>query len=400
MAQKLYKNLKKILLVKIIKAYKFVLRRSLADFFYGENYFTLGKELKSKKSNSIKFDFGEDEEITILPPDNLHELPQHLSRRVNTFNLSKPYIYIIKNANLFGSNALGISPENQIIAETTVPLFYERGKGFSARDILISKFNSKYSYCCHELDFVVSLVNPWAHNYFHWIIDGLIRLEGIEYYFQDLSEKVIYLVPKDLSKWQRKSLMLLGIKPEQLVSWSGQATRVNALVAPSFRRNSLFEISRSGCHWLKNKMLNGLSYESTKVSKIPKRIFISRRHAIGRKVLNENEVSDFLASWGFVTLVLESIPFEEQFTIFSQVELIVAPHGAGLTNMIFSNQVKIIELLSKPENYIFLTLAKTLGFSYSCLTCTSVDSGSGGRGANMIVDTKALGNILDFMVNT
>jgi capsular polysaccharide biosynthesis protein len=45
------------------------------------------------------------------------------------------------------------------------------------------------------------------------------------------------------------------------------------------------------------------------------------------------------------------MPFEEQIALFSRAKAIVAPHGSGLTNIIFCGSgTKVIELVS--PNYI------------------------------------------------
>jgi len=50
-----------------------------------------------------------------------------------------------------------------------------------------------------------------------------------------------------------------------------------------------------------------------------------------RRIINEHEVIEALATFGFVAYALEEMSFSEQVRLFSQAEMVVAPHGAGLT---------------------------------------------------------------------
>jgi capsular polysaccharide biosynthesis protein len=58
-------------------------------------------------------------------------------------------------------------------------------------------------------------------------------------------------------------------------------------------------------------------------------------------------VIDYLAKFGFQTFVTESLSVVEQIALFYHAKIIVAPHGSGLTNIIFCQKgAKVIELVS------------------------------------------------------
>ncbi len=83
----------------------------------------------------------------------------------------------------------------------------------------------------------------------------------------------------------------------------------------------------------------------------PERIYISRKYADIRKVINEEEVLNLLHKFGFISVTLESISIAEQASYMAAAKVIVAPHGAGLTNLVFcSPGTKIIEIFS--ANYV------------------------------------------------
>jgi len=65
-------------------------------------------------------------------------------------------------------------------------------------------------------------------------------------------------------------------------------------------------------------------------------------------------------------LLLTPGKYELSARLFSQAEIVVAPHGAGLTNILFAENLIVIELLVHMLFQAF-SLAKVLGFHYGCL---------------------------------
>lgn len=99
-----------------------------------------------------------------------------------------------------------------------------------------------------------------------------------------------------------------------------------------------------------------------------RRIYISRRLTDRRRVRNEEDLLVRLRSMGFESYCLETLSIEEQIHLFHDAEIVVAPHGAGLTNLIFSPPIPVIELFSTPWIIPhFYYLAQSLGHNYECL---------------------------------
>lgn len=79
-----------------------------------------------------------------------------------------------------------------------------------------------------------------------------------------------------------------------------------------------------------------------------KRIYIARGDAGTRRILNEEELIRMLAPLGFQTYELGTMPIWEQIELFYDAEIVVSAHGSGLTNMIFSDGIDIVELFNSP----------------------------------------------------
>jgi capsular polysaccharide biosynthesis protein len=75
---------------------------------------------------------------------------------------------------------------------------------------------------------------------------------------------------------------------------------------------------------------------------------LSRKWARFRKLLNEKEFIESLSKFNFQMVCTEGMPIEQQAALFYGAETIIAPHGAGLANLVFCKQNAIvIELRAK-----------------------------------------------------
>jgi hypothetical protein len=96
------------------------------------------------------------------------------------------------------------------------------------------------------------------------------------------------------------------------------------------------------------------------------KIYISRRLAPSRRPGYEEKVEKFLKKNGFVVLNLEKLTFEEQMHYFSNANILITPHGAGLTNILFmKEEIKIIEIFEEHYiNFCFTSMTNTLNYNY------------------------------------
>jgi capsular polysaccharide biosynthesis protein len=125
-----------------------------------------------------------------------------------------------------------------------------------------------------------------------------------------------------------------------------------------------------------------------------RRIFIERAHLRG--VLNSAEMSKFLTERGFTAYRLEEMPFEEQVSLFSNAEFVISPHGAGLSNLIFSPKgTKVLELMPDVESRpFFWHLSATLGQRYGLMACPAQSKSFNGR---LHVDQQRLKSLYDLL---
>jgi hypothetical protein len=97
-----------------------------------------------------------------------------------------------------------------------------------------------------------------------------------------------------------------------------------------------------------------------------RRLYISRANATRRRLLNEDELWPRLEADGYERVFLEDLDFAEQVALMKEAAVVVAPHGAGLTNVLFCPPgTDVVELadLSFP-NPNFYALASAMGHRY------------------------------------
>ncbi|TAF55266.1 MAG: glycosyltransferase family 61 protein [Oscillatoriales cyanobacterium] len=96
------------------------------------------------------------------------------------------------------------------------------------------------------------------------------------------------------------------------------------------------------------------------------RIYISRRRSSQRPLQNEVAVEAMLQELGFQIVFMEDESLEHQIAIVRGAKVVVAPHGAGLINVLFAPAgMVVIELV--PESYphpAFCKLAHFCGHLY------------------------------------
>lgn len=207
------------------------------------------------------------------------------------------------------------------------------------------------------------LISKGSHHYFHWVFDALPRLNLL---WRSGIEIDQYLIDQRAS-FHREYLDLLGI-PQEKITTVKKNTHLQAeeLIVPSFPGTTGC-VTQQSCLFLQKKILAPLSENFSKNDS--RRIYISRAKAEKRRVLNEKEVMERLRLYGFQCIVLEDLSVMEQVTCFASAEIIVAPHGAGLANLVYCKKgTKVIEFFS--PNYVnpcYCGLSGTMGLTYAYL---------------------------------
>ncbi|MDJ0533050.1 MAG: glycosyltransferase family 61 protein [Xenococcaceae cyanobacterium MO_207.B15] len=365
--------------------------------------FTRSHLLINRQNYNLQ-EFGLEELINFGNFYSFEPIPKRIIEKIYPMQVKvvKPFVCEIEQAEILGKYPVAFDRDRNLILETTLPRFTpvetHIAKNVSITTIIASQFHKKTQQ--PSIEIACLLVNPWSNNFWHWTIDTLTQLEGIEYYQKQTGLKPKLIVEPNIRPWQRDSLKLLGYNENDWMIWQDFRRTVNKLIVPSFRRSyeeTHGEVSIAACQWLKQKMLSKIASIEGNIASFAPNIFISRRKALGRRIINENEVIEALKPLGFSTYILEDMSYIEQVKLFAQAKIIVAPHGAGLTNLLFADNPIILELFGSYVGNEFANLSRGLGFKYGCLGCRSPRGEVRQKDGDMVVNVTELLDLLEMM---
>ncbi len=275
---------------------------------------------------------------------------------VDFFCLPPLYIAVLQDIIYYGERNALLTTSKQLISQSIIPCGsvpdIERRFRFRALHFTpTKKLLGTYS---------VFRTMVTSSNHYHSLIDQIPRvylLNQSDYRNEDIQ----LLISKPLTHVEK--LILEKLLPSnikiKLVN-SDHLYHLERLIFPS-------KITRSKAGYLPKSYIDHLLSKLAPPRKRNKknRILISRSKAKKRKVFNEEELLNLLEDYGFKKYFLEDLSLEEQIELFYDAEIVIAPHGAGLTNLMFSENVHVLELFAgekiKPHFYY---LCKSLNHNY------------------------------------
>ena len=170
------------------------------------------------------------------------------------------------------------------------------------------------------------ITDYWSNGYFHWIADALARL----YVVRDRVDDLLLLLPAGYQNldYVSSSLAAFGVKNVEFIAPS-EVLECRSLLMPSHTAPS-GHYNEAIIRGVRSVLLSAYGDSDQ-----GQNIYISRRHATKRRIVNEDEVRQVLSRFGFQTINAEELSFAQQVQISSRARCIVSNHGAGLTNMLF-----------------------------------------------------------------
>lgn len=343
--------------------------------------------------------FDRERNIEFGEPDFYNNLPREIDRLLGTHAVHQPYIIEVPDIELIGKQGFKRTADGQYIYFN-----FDRGQtdnvaGEYAYDVVdaLADGNPPFwtplgSGAMQSFKTAVPLVHRWATNYSHWTEEWLPLIEGLQYYTTETGVKPTIIVPRNPPSFVPQSLKLLGYDEDDYVEWTNGRARVERMVLPSIRRcysdtSNDYMRMISGLRWLRDAVLETIDTEGG-----PTRLFISRQDADTRRIHNHDEVWGLLDDLGFERVVLTELNYVEQKQLFSRAEMIVATHGAGLNEIVFSPNAAVLELYGNYFVPVFYEIADGLGLPYGCLRCEDVSG-------DVMVDLEELQRGIDTLLD-
>ena len=207
---------------------------------------------------------------------------------------------------------------------------------------------------------------PFQKNYHLWLTYALPRL----IFWENLQNRdnIVCLVPTESPRFVVESLQLY-----QRIRSDFRFTEVRRgqLVVSDLYLAEPFSIedlpNPVGVHWLRSTFCT--------TSQQPfRRLYLSRAGANERSIINEVELLNALAERDFELFDPSSSSFADQIKAFQEAEMIVSPHGAGLSNLTFSQKgVKVHEIVGGSHYFpCFRFLTQIVEGEYKVTVCSSI----------------------------
>lgn len=269
----------------------------------------------------------------------------------------KKYLVEVRNAKIIGLHGLIILPDDQYVMEVALnePRLMSLPDYYSLHHPKLVKKRGTY----------YSIIQMWGgtNNYYHWFVESLKKLHLI---IELLPKNTLFIVPNKLKTWQYESLEAIGINKHQLCYFkSNEFWELESLY---FSPPMFWDVTPDSYEWLQQTMYKKFDVAPLN-SKRSERIYISRSLANRRKIINEIEVEAVLKQYNFCKYLLEELSFRDQVTLFAKAEAVVAPHGAGLTNLMFAQSgTSVLELFEPSlKSPCFYILSDSMKHNYHYL---------------------------------
>jgi len=177
-------------------------------------------------------------------------------------------------------------------------------------------------------------------NYFNWTLRYASRVAM----YQAMEKPSRLVAPAPRKRYVSDALEFMGVPQDQVEHLDGPVT---------FERLTLMSPFAFGRYEISPLITNSLRDHPrvTELWRRPKRrLYIPRRNVSMRQVVNEEAVVAALRRLGFEVFDNAEHSVREQVRAFRDASIIVSPHGAGLSNIVYSDPgTPVVEIV--PEGY-------------------------------------------------
>lgn len=208
------------------------------------------------------------------------------------------------------------------------------------------------------------VMNIWAKGYHHWLAEVAPKFV----IFEDVLRSGKILMPTDRPHFISEFLEMFGFSNIVNVKNNNFVKKLHVITNPysgHFDPKHLAMFRDAVLSRTNNKGKTG-----------NRKIYVTRKDARARKVINEGEVLEILTPKGFECVDLEKVSFRDQVDMFVECSHFISIHGGALTNSIFMpSGGKVVELYPKFKNRevelnaCYERLSTILGLGHQFIFC-------------------------------
>lgn len=322
--------------------------------------------------------------------------PLYIEEHVNKnpfITKSEQYVCELKNVKILGSSNIVYAKRDLILYDllcvnnsnyriTDIGFVRYKGSPIKAGGRYLSHYLSPY---CH-VETAINMVCNYSCNYYHFIMELIAKFFLLTKC--DIPDNIPIIVDENVKEIPQLSEILYLFAGKRKINFLkyNQICEVDRLFHFSFvnhiipnyvddqkicYQDNLF--CPEAIYYIRKQFLS-YATNTNEEKNYPKRIFIARRNKKNRRY-NEDVLIEIASKFGFEVISPEDYSAKEQFRLFSIVDVIIAPSGAALTNLVCCKpSCKVLVLYSqKLDLSIFSSIAGCLNFDLRYLVGKSHD---------------------------
>lgn len=210
---------------------------------------------------------------------------------------------------------------------------------------------------------------------YHWLMGVLPRVGVLRRAGYSLDEFDSIIASKPKFPEHLAALQQIGV-PMEKIRWCTTNTHLECerLVVPSYT-NNLTRQNQPFVYPVLAALVGDFVPPTPRL-----RLYVSRDDCnnLRRRVVNEEELLRILEAEGFQKITLTGLDFTAQARLFASAEMIVAPHGGGLSNLLFARRpMKLMEIFAPDYSRGSMrAISLDKGFGYNLFMGEHVPSGN------------------------
>jgi capsular polysaccharide biosynthesis protein len=226
----------------------------------------------------------------------------------------------------------------------------------------------------------ISLHGYYWNGYYHWMSEILTRL----YVIKDKYKNIPIVLPELKMAYQKETIAsfqldnIIYLKENEYVQ-PKQLHSVGYIAPPGNYHSDV----------IKGLAKHLIQHFCNETNSTASKIYISRKKANKRKIVNETEVEILLSEFGYDIYCMEDFNTKEQINICHNAKIIVSLHGAGLTNIMFMPEGSTVFELKFDGDILtncYFTLASELNHYYYYQLCQIDDNSKSSHDGNIMVN--------------
>ncbi|MFB6225378.1 MAG: DUF563 domain-containing protein, partial [Candidatus Paceibacteria bacterium] len=285
--------------------------------------------------------------IEINPPKNKSSIPRQEpgeNTKIGEHNLQSFSVGSLPNAKIIGEIPIILTAQNNVIEITgraaLAEAIYRNLSGFN-----FQKRNTE------QIEYACLISGTWENNYFHWTSEYAPQLIGCDYFSTQFDIK---------PTWKIEFIRSFGFEDKDIITHTSNLRVENLIISFGHRQNYIPH--PDVMNWFKDTARSNFQKRQ---SNDLDGIYISRQRQDSRDISNYEELYSWLKQNNIKPVYFEDLSYEDEVRLMQSVDLIIAPHGAGLTSMIYTDDTKVVELF--PEGIFrstYFVMANVLEHEY------------------------------------